>query len=258
MHHTLQSNPSLVSLQRPSQTRRSPGRKSGTGRGWTTLQVWQTLCFILNYDKANEHTVKVNKSFWSNLRSSPCSEEIIMCSFYSQCSTQESTTCSNQTVRMKRSYSLKNRSLRNRLPARSINIHYTVLFFWEFYIDILVIMHAVLQLCCREWTNTAAGSLRRSHVSTISDCNSTFHMLIELLLFSSQLAYQAWVTSVKAALRDRQRRQRHLRRIESKNKEREGKAESQQGPLSMIGEIFLLTIYCQKRQSRWAVGIYIV
>ncbi|KAE8280232.1 Piezo-type mechanosensitive ion channel component 1 [Larimichthys crocea] len=50
-----------------------------------------------------------------------------------------------------------------------------------------------------------------------------------------QLAYQAWVTSVKAALRDRQRRQRHLRRIESKNKEREGKAESQQGPLSMIG-----------------------
>lgn len=39
--------------------------------------------------------------------------------FYSQCSTQESTTSLNQTVRMKKSYSLKNRSLRNRQPVRS-------------------------------------------------------------------------------------------------------------------------------------------
>lgn len=46
-------------------------------------------------------------------------EEIVMYFFYSQCSTQESTTCLNQTVRMKKSYSLKNRSLRNRQPVRS-------------------------------------------------------------------------------------------------------------------------------------------
>ncbi|XP_026164380.1 piezo-type mechanosensitive ion channel component 1 isoform X2 [Mastacembelus armatus] len=38
-----------------------------------------------------------------------------------------------------------------------------------------------------------------------------------------QLAYQAWVTSVKSALRERQRRQRQLRRTEKKEKEREGK-----------------------------------
>uniref|UniRef100_A0A3B4UV70 Piezo type mechanosensitive ion channel component 1 (Er blood group) n=1 Tax=Seriola dumerili TaxID=41447 RepID=A0A3B4UV70_SERDU len=37
-----------------------------------------------------------------------------------------------------------------------------------------------------------------------------------------QLAYQAWVTNVKTALRERQRRQRQSRRIERKEKEREG------------------------------------
>ncbi|XP_029926105.1 piezo-type mechanosensitive ion channel component 1 isoform X2 [Myripristis murdjan] len=35
-----------------------------------------------------------------------------------------------------------------------------------------------------------------------------------------QLAYQAWVTSVKAALRDRQRRQRELKRLERREEER--------------------------------------
>uniref|UniRef100_A0A671WIF6 Piezo type mechanosensitive ion channel component 1 (Er blood group) n=1 Tax=Sparus aurata TaxID=8175 RepID=A0A671WIF6_SPAAU len=40
-----------------------------------------------------------------------------------------------------------------------------------------------------------------------------------------QLAYQAWVTSVKAALRERQRRQRQLRRTENKEKEREERME---------------------------------
>ncbi|KAK0143553.1 Piezo-type mechanosensitive ion channel component 1 [Merluccius polli] len=37
-----------------------------------------------------------------------------------------------------------------------------------------------------------------------------------------QLAYQAWVTSVKAALRDRQRRQRELRRLERREKGKAG------------------------------------
>lgn len=53
--------------------------------------------------------------------------------------------------------------------------------------------------------------------------------------FSSQLAYQAWVTSVKAALRERQRRQRQLRRTENKEKEREERMESQEEPYSVIG-----------------------
>ncbi|XP_076599165.1 piezo-type mechanosensitive ion channel component 1 isoform X1 [Chaetodon auriga] len=48
-----------------------------------------------------------------------------------------------------------------------------------------------------------------------------------------QLAYQAWVTSVKTALRERQRRQRHLRTIE--RKERDGRVDSQQEPSSVIG-----------------------
>uniref|UniRef100_A0A673CA90 Piezo-type mechanosensitive ion channel component 1 n=1 Tax=Sphaeramia orbicularis TaxID=375764 RepID=A0A673CA90_9TELE len=43
-----------------------------------------------------------------------------------------------------------------------------------------------------------------------------------------QLAYQAWVSSVKAALRERQRRQRQLRRMETKLTEREGRGPGQQ------------------------------
>ncbi|XP_042289205.1 piezo-type mechanosensitive ion channel component 1 isoform X1 [Thunnus maccoyii] len=50
-----------------------------------------------------------------------------------------------------------------------------------------------------------------------------------------QLAYQAWVTSVKTALRERQRRQRQLRRIERKEKEREEQISSQQESYSVIG-----------------------
>ncbi|KAF0027681.1 hypothetical protein F2P81_020422 [Scophthalmus maximus] len=51
-----------------------------------------------------------------------------------------------------------------------------------------------------------------------------------------QLAYQAWVTSVKAALRDRQRRQRQLRRMERKEKERQQRLDSQQqAAFSAIG-----------------------
>nr|XP_046257127.1 piezo-type mechanosensitive ion channel component 1 isoform X2 [Scatophagus argus] len=48
-----------------------------------------------------------------------------------------------------------------------------------------------------------------------------------------QLAYRAWVTSVKTALRERQRRQRQLRRTE--RKEGEGRVDSQKQPFTDIG-----------------------
>lgn len=66
--------------------------------------------------------------------------------------------------------------------------------------------------------------------------NSNLHMFIVLLIliFSSQLAYQAWVTSVKTALRERQTRQKQLRRTERSNKEREV-VDSQQEAFSVIG-----------------------
>ncbi|TKS85163.1 Piezo-type mechanosensitive ion channel component 1 [Collichthys lucidus] len=73
-----------------------------------------------------------------------------------------------------------------------------------------------------------------------------------------QLAYQAWVTSVKAALRDRQRRQRHLRRIESKDKEREGKVESQQGPLSIIGHGEMVQRILDILRFLWAIVLAMV
>nr|XP_033468806.1 piezo-type mechanosensitive ion channel component 1 isoform X1 [Epinephelus lanceolatus] len=50
-----------------------------------------------------------------------------------------------------------------------------------------------------------------------------------------QLAYQAWVSSVKAALRERQRHQRQLKKIEKKEKEREQRVDSQQEAFSVIG-----------------------
>ncbi|XP_053292137.1 piezo-type mechanosensitive ion channel component 1 isoform X1 [Pleuronectes platessa] len=50
-----------------------------------------------------------------------------------------------------------------------------------------------------------------------------------------QLAYQAWVTSVKEALNERQRRQRQLRKVERKDKEREGGVDSQKEAFSVIG-----------------------
>ncbi|XP_059215664.1 piezo-type mechanosensitive ion channel component 1 [Centropristis striata] len=50
-----------------------------------------------------------------------------------------------------------------------------------------------------------------------------------------QLAYQAWVSSVKTALRERQRHQRELRRIQRKEKERAGRLDSQQEAFPVIG-----------------------
>nr|XP_019959133.1 PREDICTED: piezo-type mechanosensitive ion channel component 1 [Paralichthys olivaceus] len=50
-----------------------------------------------------------------------------------------------------------------------------------------------------------------------------------------QLAYQAWVTSVKAALKERQRRQRQLRKVERKEKEREEGVDPQKEAFSAIG-----------------------
>ncbi|XP_024916735.1 piezo-type mechanosensitive ion channel component 1 [Cynoglossus semilaevis] len=51
-----------------------------------------------------------------------------------------------------------------------------------------------------------------------------------------QLAYQAWVSSVKKALRDRQKRQQHLRRIAAKEEEKDGqqRVDSKQDALSVI------------------------
>ncbi|XP_026212152.1 piezo-type mechanosensitive ion channel component 1 isoform X3 [Anabas testudineus] len=48
-----------------------------------------------------------------------------------------------------------------------------------------------------------------------------------------QLVYQAWVSSVKAALRERQRRQRQLRRMERKQKEGQRRADFQQQAFSV-------------------------
>ncbi|KAM3605845.1 uncharacterized protein V6R79_005812 [Siganus canaliculatus] len=50
-----------------------------------------------------------------------------------------------------------------------------------------------------------------------------------------QLAYQAWVTSVKAALRERQKRQRHVKKMEKKERERERRVDSQKELLSPTG-----------------------
>lgn len=55
--------------------------------------------------------------------------------------------------------------------------------------------------------------------------------------FSPQLAYLAWVTSVKTALKERQRHQRHLKSIERKEKEKEkqGRVDLQQEVFSAAG-----------------------
>uniref|UniRef100_A0A3Q1IMX2 Uncharacterized protein n=1 Tax=Anabas testudineus TaxID=64144 RepID=A0A3Q1IMX2_ANATE len=57
-----------------------------------------------------------------------------------------------------------------------------------------------------------------------------------------QLVYQAWVSSVKAALRERQRRQRQLRRMERKQKEGQRRADFQQQAFSVTGSVFLCTV----------------
>uniref|UniRef100_A0A8D3EDY2 Piezo type mechanosensitive ion channel component 1 (Er blood group) n=1 Tax=Scophthalmus maximus TaxID=52904 RepID=A0A8D3EDY2_SCOMX len=79
---------------------------------------------------------------------------------------------------------------------------------------------------------------------------------------SSQLAYQAWVTSVKAALRDRQRRQRQLRRMERKEKERQQRLDSQQqAAFSAIGSIFLtsfITRILDILRFLWAIVLAMV
>ncbi|XP_029376266.1 piezo-type mechanosensitive ion channel component 1 isoform X1 [Echeneis naucrates] len=50
-----------------------------------------------------------------------------------------------------------------------------------------------------------------------------------------QFAYEAWVTNVKKVLRERQRHQRQLRGLERREKERDGRVDSQQGASSEIG-----------------------
>ncbi|KAK2922149.1 piezo-type mechanosensitive ion channel component 1 isoform X2 [Channa argus] len=51
-----------------------------------------------------------------------------------------------------------------------------------------------------------------------------------------QLAYQAWVTSVKSALRERQKRQRQLRKTERKQKDEQKRVDVQQAAFSMTGD----------------------
>uniref|UniRef100_A0A3B3UIH2 Piezo type mechanosensitive ion channel component 1 (Er blood group) n=1 Tax=Poecilia latipinna TaxID=48699 RepID=A0A3B3UIH2_9TELE len=48
-----------------------------------------------------------------------------------------------------------------------------------------------------------------------------------------QLAYQAWVTSVKAALRERQRHQRHMKAVKRKETKRQERGDSQQEALTL-------------------------
>lgn len=55
----------------------------------------------------------------------------------------------------------------------------------------------------------------------------------------SQLAYQAWVTSVKAALRERQRRQRHMKAVKGKESKRQERGDSQQEALTVKGKDFV-------------------
>lgn len=64
---------------------------------------------------------------------------------------------------------------------------------------------------------------------------------------SSQLAYQAWVSSVKQALRERQRRQKQMKR--TIKGEREGKEASRKETFptaASSGRIFTLTGYQQR------------
>uniref|UniRef100_A0A087YA15 Piezo type mechanosensitive ion channel component 1 (Er blood group) n=1 Tax=Poecilia formosa TaxID=48698 RepID=A0A087YA15_POEFO len=53
-----------------------------------------------------------------------------------------------------------------------------------------------------------------------------------------QLAYQAWVTSVKAALRERQRHQRHMKAVKRKETKRQERGDSQQEALTLKDEVF--------------------
>uniref|UniRef100_A0A665TYV2 Uncharacterized protein n=1 Tax=Echeneis naucrates TaxID=173247 RepID=A0A665TYV2_ECHNA len=52
-----------------------------------------------------------------------------------------------------------------------------------------------------------------------------------------QFAYEAWVTNVKKVLRERQRHQRQLRGLERREKERDGRVDSQQGMVQRILDI---------------------
>lgn len=116
--------------------------------------------------------------------------------FYLQCYTQETITCLNLTVRMKMNYSLKNRSLRNRLPVRCSHTQFI-------------------------------------HTNKSAKFCVVWCMLLLKWDCLSQLAYQAWVTSVKTALRERQNRQGRLKRTE-----REERADSHEA-LSVKGWIYL-------------------
>uniref|UniRef100_A0A673C7F3 Piezo-type mechanosensitive ion channel component 1 n=1 Tax=Sphaeramia orbicularis TaxID=375764 RepID=A0A673C7F3_9TELE len=75
-------------------------------------------------------------------------------------------------------------------------------------------------------------------------CQLLHCSIAQSLVFVFQLAYQAWVSSVKAALRERQRRQRQLRRMETKLTEREGRGPGQQEGSSETGSSYLHPLLC--------------
>uniref|UniRef100_A0A3B4YJT9 Piezo type mechanosensitive ion channel component 1 (Er blood group) n=1 Tax=Seriola lalandi dorsalis TaxID=1841481 RepID=A0A3B4YJT9_SERLL len=73
-----------------------------------------------------------------------------------------------------------------------------------------------------------------------------------------QLAYQAWVTNVKTALRERQRHQRQSRRIERKEKEREGGVDAQQEALPLIGHGEMVQRILDILRFLWAIVLAMV
>uniref|UniRef100_A0AAQ4R1U9 Piezo type mechanosensitive ion channel component 1 (Er blood group) n=1 Tax=Gasterosteus aculeatus aculeatus TaxID=481459 RepID=A0AAQ4R1U9_GASAC len=78
--------------------------------------------------------------------------------------------------------------------------------------------------------------------------------------FSPQLAYLAWVTSVKTALKERQRHQRHLKSIERKEKEKEkqGRVDLQQEVFSAAGHGEMVQRILDILRFLWAIVLAMV
>lgn len=86
-----------------------------------------------------------------------------------------------------------------------------------------------------EYTHSSGGTC--PHNLTLNNIILKPYFHVCSFCFSPQLAYLAWVTSVKTALKERQRHQRHLKSIERKEKEKEkqGRVDLQQEVFSAAG-----------------------
>uniref|UniRef100_A0A665TZ28 Uncharacterized protein n=1 Tax=Echeneis naucrates TaxID=173247 RepID=A0A665TZ28_ECHNA len=73
-----------------------------------------------------------------------------------------------------------------------------------------------------------------------------------------QFAYEAWVTNVKKVLRERQRHQRQLRGLERREKERDGRVDSQQGASSEIGHGEMVQRILDILHFLWAIVLAMV